>query len=173
MVKFFEKSSQKLLLLLLCSVVALSSAYIAEFIFDYQPCILCLYQRIPFFAVIFVALFALLFWKSRKTQNFVQKVSVWCCVAFLAINALIAFYQVGVEQKVFQGPSTCSSRNLEEITDLKELETALLKTKAVRCDEPQFFFIGLSMAAWNAIYCSGLVLMILLFGNGKTKQKSL
>ncbi len=155
-----------LIFLLLSSTIALLFAYISQFIFNYQPCILCLYERKPFFAIIALTALALLFFKTKKFQ----KIAFYFCIIFLIINAGIAFYHVGVEQKIFQGPSTCSSQNLDEITDLEELKNALLATKAVRCDEPQFFFLNLSMAAWNLIYCLGLALLSLLlyrFANHK------
>jgi disulfide bond formation protein DsbB len=80
----------------------------------------------------------------------------------LLINAGIASYQVGVERKIFKGPDTCSSRNLENITDIEILKAEIFKTKAVRCDEPEFFFLTLSMAAWNAIYCFFLAIFTIL-----------
>jgi disulfide bond formation protein DsbB len=148
-------TEKKSLILLLCAAIfALTSAYISQFIFDYQPCILCLYQRVPFFAVIAVTSLALI------TKKF-QKIAVTLCVISLLINCAIATYHVGVEQKIFAGPSTCSSGNLNDFDDLEDLKNALEKTKAVRCDEPQFFFLKLSMAGWNAIYCA---LLALYFG---------
>jgi disulfide bond formation protein DsbB len=140
-------SSKNLLIFLaLAASSALILAYISQYVFDYQPCILCFYQRKPFFAVIAFALIGLVFSKS-------QKVAVFLCTFSLLINCAIAFYHVGVEQKIFKGPSTCSSTNLEKITNLEDLKNAFAKTKAVRCDEPSFVFLKLSMAAWNFIYC--------------------
>ncbi len=145
-------TEKKSLILLLCAAIfALVSAYISQFVFDYQPCILCLYQRTPFFAVIALSSLSLI------TKKF-QKIAVIFCVIFLTINFGIASYHVGVEQKIFAGPTTCASPNLNDFDDLEDLRIALEKTKAVRCDEPQFFFLGLSMAAWNAIYCAFLAL---------------
>jgi disulfide bond formation protein DsbB len=144
-----------LIFLLFAAITALILAYISQFIFDYQPCILCLYQRQPFFAVIASALLGLVFFKSEKSQ----KIALFFCLIFLLINCAIAFYHVGVEQKIFAGPSTCSSSNLDQIDNLEDLKTALLKTKAVRCDQPSFIFLGLSMAAWNFLYCLGLILV--------------
>jgi hypothetical protein len=39
----------------------------------------------------------------------------------------------------------------------------LIKTKAIRCDQPSFVFLGLSMAAWNLGYCLALILLSLTF----------
>lgn len=152
-----NSSKRILIFLLLSSILALSLAYLSQ-TFGYQPCILCFYQRKPFFVVIAVAILTLLFFKNFRAQ----KIAVLLCVILLTINAGIALYHVGVEQKIFRGPSTCSSQELNEINDLEKLKTALLSTKAIRCDEPQFFFLGLSMAAWNFIYCTTLVFIILL-----------
>jgi disulfide bond formation protein DsbB len=139
-----EKKS--LILLLFAAIFALVFAYISQFVFGYQPCILCLYQRVPFFVVIAVSLLAL-------TAKKLQKIAVTFCAILFLINCGIAFYHVGVEQKIFTGPTTCAASNLNDFDNLEDLENALKKTKAVRCDEPQFFFLKLSMAAWNLIYC--------------------
>ena len=139
----------------LLAASALVFAYGAEYFFGYQPCILCLYQRIPFFIIIAIAIFAL-FLKNKKLQNLV----LYASMALLFINSALAFYQVGVEKKFFQGPDKCSSNNLENIVDLEELKRAIMATKAVRCDEPQFFFLSLSMASWNFLYCAAILVFL-------------
>lgn len=150
---------QTLILLALASTFALTFAYISQFVFDYQPCVLCFYQRKPFFAIIAAALLCLTFFKSEKSK----KLTFFCCIGLLLINCAISFYHVGVEKKIFQGPTTCSSTNLDEIDNLEDLKSAMMQTKAIRCDEPSFVFLGLSMAAWNFLYCSFLVFLGLLF----------
>ncbi len=134
------------------SIFALVGAYISQYVFGFQPCILCLYQRVPFFLVIGLAL--LLFWiKSEK----LLKIIFFICIAVLAINAFIAFYHVGVEFKFFKGFSGCSGGNLNQITNLEDLQKALAKQPSVKCDEPQFYFLGLTMAFWNMLFCLFLV----------------
>lgn len=141
--------TKSLILLLLAASFALTFVYISQFVFDYQPCILCLYQRIPFVAIIALTLLSLI------TKKF-QKIAVIFCVILLVINCGVALYHVGVEQKIFVGPTTCASTNLNGFDNLEDLRNVLGKTKAVRCDEAQFFFLKLSMAAWNAICCAAL-----------------
>lgn len=145
-----------LLFLLLSSIAALTGAYISQYIFNLQPCILCLYQRKPFFVIIALTSLALFFLKSEK----IKKITIYLCALLLLINAAIAIYHAGVEKKIFQGPTTCSSENLNNIDNLEDLKEALSKTKAIRCDEPAFVFLGLSMAGWNVIYCLGLFFMV-------------
>jgi disulfide bond formation protein DsbB len=143
-----------LILLLLGSIFALVFAYISQFVFDFQPCILCLYQRWPFFAVATLTLLSLAFSKSEK----VQKILLLCCILLLLINCGLAFYHVGVEQKIFTGPTTCSSEELNNFENLEDLKNALMNTEAIRCDQPSFVFLGLSMAGWNFFYCLFLAL---------------
>lgn len=148
-------NTKPLIFLLTSSILALIFAYISQFGFDLQPCILCLYQRKPFFAIIALAIIAIVFFKSEQSK----KIAFFFCIFFLLINVGIATYHVGVEQKIFQGPTTCSSENLNDLENLDELREALMKTKAIRCDVPSFVFLGLSMAAWNVIFCLGLILI--------------
>jgi disulfide bond formation protein DsbB len=139
-----------LVLLGFYSALALVSAYVAQYIFGHQPCVLCLYQRLPFFAVTAIALVFLLLPQFKKWQ----KSALIVCVLLLFGNAILAGYHVGVEQKIFAGPTTCSDNShLDELQNVDELMTAIAKTKAVKCDTPSFVFLGLSMAAWNVIYC--------------------
>lgn len=146
-----------LLLLLISSIAALCGAYISQYVFNMQPCILCFYQRKPFFAIIILTSLALIFFKSEKFK----KISIYLSALLLLINVGIASYHVGVENKVFRGPTTCSaSQNLNEITDLEELKIAINNTKAIRCDEPAFIFLGISMAGWNVIYSLGLFFIV-------------
>ena len=156
-----------LIFLFLAAATALISAYIAQYILDYQPCILCLHQRKPFFAIIALTLLSLVFFKSKKAQKF----SLFLCILFLGINVALAFYHVGVEQKIFRGPSTCQSTNLDKIESLEELKIALMGTKAVRCDEPSFIFLGLSMAAWNLLYCLSLLTLLSLLLRGRIRNR--
>lgn len=149
------QNNNSLILLLTSSIFALTFAYISQFGFDLQPCILCLYQRKPFFAIIALTTIAIVFFKSEKFK----KIAFFFCIFFLLINVGIATYHVGVEQKIFQGPTTCSSENLNDLGNLDELRDALMKTKAIRCDVPSFVFLGLSMAAWNVFFCLGLILI--------------
>lgn len=147
-----------LFILLAAAIVALTGAYISQYIFDFQPCILCLYQRKPFFAIIAVSALALVFFKSHSQQ----KIALLLCAALLITNIAIAGYHSGVEQKIFQGPTSCSpANNLNQITDLEQLKSALKNTKAVKCDIPAFLFLGLSMANWNFLYCLGLLVFMI------------
>ncbi len=164
----FKKDLAKnyLFLALFSSFVALISAYISQYIFGFEPCVLCYHQRKPFFIIIIIALFFLLIKKLKKYQ----KIGAILCALTFFINAGIAFYHSGVEMKIFAGPDSCSSSNFDNIDNIEQLREALLKTKAIRCDEPQFYFLNLTMANWNFIYCLGLVLFLIFLQRNKSKK---
>ena len=83
------------------------------------------------------------------------------------ITAIIASYHVGVEQKLWQGPTSCSgSLNSMSASDLLD---SLLATPVVRCDEIAWSFANISMAGWNMLFSSGLACFALL-AYRKTKQ---
>lgn len=145
-----------LIFLLIASSTALVFVYASQYIFGLQPCPLCFYQRKPFLAIVAVSAMTLTYFKSEKSK----RIALYLSTFLLVINFFIATYHSGVEKKIFRGPTTCSSENLKGLNNLEELEQALLETKAVRCDEPDFFFLKLSMANWNALYCLGLLFYI-------------
>ncbi|MDX2082958.1 MAG: disulfide bond formation protein B [Rickettsiales bacterium] len=145
-----------LILLLIASVTALVFVYISQYFFNLEPCILCFYQRKPFLAIVAVSALTLSYFKSEKSK----RIALYLCTFLLVINFIIASYHSGVEKKFFKGPTTCSSENLKNVTNLKELEQALITAKTIRCDEPNFFFLKLSMANWNALYCLALLFYI-------------
>jgi disulfide bond formation protein DsbB len=146
--------NQKHLLIFLfaASVFALFGAYISQYIFGLQPCQLCFWQRKPFFIVIILAGLFLAIPGLKKYQNSAIKIAA----LLLLINAAIAFYHAGVEKKWFEGLDSCSIVS-DQSDSLEDLKIALENTRAVRCDQPQFIFLGLSMAGWNALYCLGIV----------------
>lgn len=161
---FFEKfkkdlAKNYLFLAFFASFVALILAYISQYIFDFEPCILCYQQRKPFFIIILISLIFLLIKKLKKYQ----KIGAILCALTFLINAGIAFYHSGVELKIFAGPDGCSSSNFDNIDNIEQLRIVMLATKAIRCDEPQFYFLNLTMANWNFIYCIVLLNVLIFF----------
>ena len=72
--KFYEEKFFLFLvltLLLASSSLALCLAYISQYIFGYQPCILCLYQRIPFFIIVFLSAIGLAIYRKIKIAKII------------------------------------------------------------------------------------------------------
>ena len=145
-----------LTILLSCSVLALIFAYVSQYFFGLEPCILCFHQRKPFYFVAILAFLGRFLIKKRSRQKLIILLSV----SLLIVNAGIAFFHAGVEKKFFKGPTGCSSLSLEDVQDVQELARIIESTSAIRCDEPKFYFLGITMAGWNFLYCISLIIMI-------------
>lgn len=152
-----------LIFIFLSSVFALILAYISQYAFGLKPCILCLYQRKPFFAAIIISLVFLLVTKLRKYQKSASIIAI----LLIIFNIFLASYHVGVEKKIFAGPTTCSNSEVVP-NDLEALKAMIEKAATIKCDQPAFVFANISMAGWNAIYCLFLVIISLyLFKKSK------
>lgn len=136
------------------SALALASALIAQYGFDLQPCILCLYQRVPY-AVVMILGGAAYFVPRRFSSALIALIGV-----VFAIGAGIAFFHVGVEQQWWMGTESCSTTL--DTSSIEALRAQILGTKAARCDEVQWSLFGISMAGYNVLMSLGLMLVAFL-----------
>jgi disulfide bond formation protein DsbB len=142
-----QTNSPRALLLLcgLCAFVPLAGALIGQYGFSLYPCDLCIYQRIPYGFIIFLALVGF-FLKNKKTQYII---CLLCALLFL-VDAGIAGYHTGVELNIFKGPSACSDSGGAGQT-LEEMRAAIMNAPLVTCAQAMIHIFGLSMAAWNTL----------------------
>ena len=68
----------------------------------------------------------------------------------MLISTVLAFYHVGVEQKYWLGPNSCTNSSIEGLTT-DQLLDQIMNAPLVRCDEIAWEFIGVSMAGWNGL----------------------
>ena len=132
------------LLILFFSAGALASAYTAQYVFDLEPCILCLYQRIPFALAVVVSLVALF------RPDFARTIMV-ILVALFIFEGGLAFYHVGVENHWWAAATGCSSTG-EISKSPAEMLKNLNKSIPKPCDEVDWTILGISMAAWNVVF---------------------
>ncbi len=133
------------------SAAALGSAFVAQYAYGLAPCVLCIYQRIPYALVIAFAFFGIgLGAKWQKAGSvFLGLIST----AFAA-NAVIAFYHTGVERKWWA--SFLEGCSIPEITgDITDVLAQIQAAPIVRCDEIPWTdpMLGLSMANYNVAAC--------------------
>lgn len=142
------------LLILLACIAALGSAFLAQYGFGLRPCILCLYQRIPYAISILLALLAL---RTRNPRT--RDILIGLCAALFAINAGIAAYQVGIENFWWAGFSGCSGTGAALPDSPDALLQSLSQPLPVRCDDVPFELFGVSLAGANL----GLSSLLALF----------
>jgi len=156
------------------SVFALSAALYSEVALGLEPCILCIYQRIPFAIVILLGLTGTALKKKPPIPRAMVGLSG---IAFL-INSGIAFYHTGVEQKWWtSGVEGCAAPNFGDEEPQSMLENILSAPTANCAEIPwQDPIIGLSMANYNVILCLGLfvtcAISATVFYKGTTNERN-
>jgi len=129
---------------------ALVFAYIMQYVFDVQPCILCLWQRVPLGITAMLALTAVV-WRPYNQRT--QMLFIFCALSFL-IELSLAVFHTGVELHWWLGTSGCVLSPLHG-TSPDDLRQQLLHTVVARCDQISWTFLGLSMANWNIPFSLG------------------
>jgi len=140
------------LLLFIISLISISSALIAEYFFNLQPCELCLKQRHPYYLILVCLVFIFII----KNLN---KIVFYLLIQLSAVYGLFySIWHVGVENKILKGPSGCSVmlKNSESASDLK---AQILSKQVISCDEVIWSFFGISAASINTLVL--LVIFIL------------
>ncbi|HYD67094.1 disulfide bond formation protein B [Azospirillum sp.] len=138
------------LLLALASAGILGAALVFQYGFGYQPCILCIWQRWPYVAVLAFSIVTLLFPRWRGVGDALLVASGFALLA----NAGIAAYHVGVEQQWWAGTSGCGAPAVA--ATIEELRARILAAPVVRCDEVQWSLFGVSMAGYNVVLSLGM-----------------
>ena len=123
------------------SLAVILGAYAFEYIGGFIPCKLCYWQRYPHFLIILI--FPLFYFFRSRSLIFFGMMSMF-------ISIILAFYHVGVEQKYWQGPNSCTKSSIEGLTT-DQLIYQIMSAPLVRCDEIAWELIGISMAGWNAL----------------------
>ncbi len=139
----------------LVSVIALTTAFIAQYIFALEPCILCIYERYPYGVLIILMIIALL--KNNLTP-------ILTIIAGLTalFNAGLSFFHVGVEQKWWAGTDSCGTKMPEIGATIDEIRAMIMNAPTARCDEIPFELFGISMAGYNGLLCLGLALYLFM-----------
>lgn len=129
------------------------------------PCPMCIWQRWPH-------LVAILFAIGAMSPIGPQQPLILGGGLSAAIAAGLGAYHMGVEQRWWEGPSSCVGFDPSQMTP-EELFQHLATAPLVRCDEIPWEFLGLSMAGWNALFSAVLVILWLsALGIGVRKRST-
>lgn len=146
---------------LLFSASVLGTVFVAQYGFGLKPCVLCLYQRIPFAITAGLAIWTLILPGASSTS-----LARLFGLVFLA-SGILAFYHVGVEQHWWAAATGCAgtSANFDSLQSAVDLKSALFAEKPVACDAVAWSLFGLSFAAYNVI--ASLAATALCFVGGR------
>ncbi|MFK7752434.1 MAG: disulfide bond formation protein B [Sedimentitalea sp.] len=134
------------------SLAMLLGAFAFQHLGGLAPCKMCLWQRWPHAAAVAIGAVALVVPLG---------VLIWAGAAAVATSGAIGLYHAGVEQGWWEGPSTCTSAPIGNLS-AQELLDQIMAAPLARCDEIPWQMAGLSMAGWNAVISIALAVIWVL-----------
>ena len=159
---FKLKVNSTLNLVLTFSLISIISAYFIEYVLGYQPCNLCLIERIPYVLSIILIVFNYIF---KKDEKFI----ILLLILIFVFSFLISVYHFGIEQGFFEESSVCGLKNGANIISKEELLN-LLSQKTISCKDVTFMVFGLSLTSINIII--SLIITSLLIKTYNTNEKN-
>jgi disulfide bond formation protein DsbB len=147
------------LLALLVPLALLGGALGSQYVGGLNPCEMCYWQRWPHGAAIVLA--ALSFTAPASSAR--SRALVLAAAAAIAISGVIGVFHAGVELGWWEGFTSCTATGAVSLD-------SILAAPLVRCDQVQWAFLGLSMAAWNAVISLGSAAIILLLSRRATAR---
>ena len=148
------------LIFFLC-LISIILAYFTEYVLGYQPCNLCLIERIPYgLALILISLNYTL----KKNERFI----ILLLILIFIFSLIISFYHFGIEQGFFEESAVCGLKNASNVNSKEEI-LKQLQAITLSCKDVTFRIFGFSLTAFNIII--SLILIIFLINFYKNYEK--
>ena len=156
------KNKLTLIGVLIFSIFALIAAYYLQYVLGYQPCNLCLIERIPYFISIILIFLIFILDKYKKI------ITIIVGLLFM-FGAFISFYHFGIEQGFFNESLVCNLSSLESTISTRDLLKEL-EEKTISCKDVAFTFFGLSLATFNTVI--SLIISVIIIKNLNNYEKN-
>ncbi|CAK0756837.1 protein dithiol:quinone oxidoreductase [uncultured Gammaproteobacteria bacterium] len=138
------------------AVACLIGAVVLEYGFGVAPCVLCLWQRVPWALALALAVAGV----SPLGRG-------WALPWLLAVVGTgflagtgVAVFHIGIQNHWWAGTPACGVPALA--TTIEDLRAQLLAQPVVRCDEVNWSLFGLSLPVYNALLSLPLALLALV-----------
>ncbi len=146
------------IILLILSSAIIASALFIDVILGFDPCILCLYERVPYF---FIAGLSFLL---MMTAHQWHKIILVLIIVTSFVGASIAIYHSGIERKLWHSITQCTQDiQISDGLDFEEFKNTLQDSKIGDCSKPAFVILGLSLAEINALINIVLIIYTIIF----------
>ena len=129
------------IIIFITSFFSLTVALYVEYILGFKPCILCIYQRIPYAIALLVSLIA--FFNGNK-----KTLLVILGLTFVA-SFLLSGYHVGIEKGIIEPIFSCTGDNINALEKEEILKS--LNNIQPDCRDVDFSLFGISLATLNFI----------------------
>ncbi len=151
------------LIFLIC-LISLISAYFIEYILGYQPCNLCLIERIPYGLSLVLIILNNVFFKN-------DRFTILILILIFVFSLIISFYHFGIEQGFFEESAVCGLKNATDIISKEEL-LKQLQNKTINCKDVTFRIFGFSLTTFNIIISLIIIVFLTYFFKNYEKIKS-
>lgn len=138
-----NKFTNYFIAILLVNILVILSALFIEFFLKVKPCILCIYQRYPYYIITFLSL---IYFLKKDLKILLILLIILTSLA----SIILSTYHVGIETGLIEETTSCKTslnNNLSKDAILKQLESNL----ASSCKEVNFKLFGFSLASINII----------------------
>ena len=138
-----NKVTNYFIAILLVNILVILSALFIEFFLKIKPCILCIYQRYPYYIITFLSL---IYFLKKDLKILLILLIILTSLA----SIILSTYHVGIETGLIEETTSCKTslnNNLSKDAILKQLESNL----ASSCKEVNFKLFGFSLASINII----------------------
>ena len=132
------------------SFFSLAVALYVEYVLSFKPCILCIYQRIPYAIALLISLIA--FFNGNK-----KTLLVILGLTFVA-SFLLSGYHVGIEKGIIEPIFSCTGDNINALEKEEILKS--LNNIQPDCRDVDFSLFGISLATLNFIISFVLTIVI-------------
>ena len=130
--------------MILVAIISLAYAFFVEYILGFEPCTLCLYQRIPYFLIIILSI------SGAASQNNRYILLLLASTIFAAI--CLAAYHTGVERRIWDGTTTCNMGvQIPDNISVEEVRELLYNAPIATCTVAAYRIFKISMTEWNLI----------------------
>ena len=146
------------LFVIVCCAALLGFAYYNQYVDYLDPCPLCIFQRVVFFCMGAIALFAVI----HNPKRVGQQIYAWLLVAGAIIGALIAGRHIWLQSLPADEVPECGpglNYMLDNFPITEVLSTVLRGSGS--CAEVIWSFLGMSMPMWTMTWYVGLGLSTL------------
>ena len=152
-------------LILIISLISICTAYFIQHVLGYQPCNLCLIERIPYALSLVLIITGLIY---KKHEKFI----ILLLILIFAFSFIISTYHLGIEQGLFKESTICGLKDSSEILSKEEL-LKILNERNISCKDVTFKILGFSLTTINMVISLILtILLIITFTKyGKFKKK--
>lgn len=135
------------------AAATVGGALIFQHGFGYVPCMLCLWERWPYYLGAPIALLAGVLGLGGRPGP--ARALLALAALIFATGSGLGAYHAGVEWGFWPGPASCAGANAAP-TSAGGLLDQMRTTHVVPCDAAAWTFLGISLAGYNALIAAAL-----------------